>query len=175
VEGATATVAPPAAAGARFEPTGPEVDGARGLLARSARRRVAGGERVGVGERRRGGAERVGVRALVAGHRVLDAQRVLDVGGGGSEHPEAVVERAAIEHLDQHLPVVGVEEPQQARVVGAVWHQLRRAGVVLAVAPVDRHLEAVADQAQARIVGAQLGGRLRAFAGSLPASSSSRS
>ena len=68
---------------------------------------------------------------------------------GCGEHPEVAVDGAAVEHLDQHLPVVAIEEGEESGVVGAAVDQLARAAAAHAVVPVDLDGEALVLQAGA--------------------------
>ncbi len=70
------------------------------------------------------GAAGVAVGADLAGIGVGDPDLVFDVGGGGGEDPEILVEAAAVEHLDHHFPVVRAEEGENSR----LRRRRRRAG-----------------------------------------------
>ena len=48
-----------------------------------------------------------------------DVEVESDIGHGRHEDPAAAVVRATVEHLDQHLRVVAVEEPEQPRLAGS--------------------------------------------------------
>jgi len=83
----------------------------------------------------------------------------LDVGGAGGEDPDAAVDAAAVEHLDQHLQVRRGEEPEEAAVAG---HRQRAAAARAAeeVGPADLDGEAAAEQAEASRRGGARGRRL---------------
>ena len=113
----------------------------------SARRRPAGGKRVGVLDRLEGGLQGIAVGLDLAGRSVGDGDLHLDVGQSGREHPEAVEPRpAGVEHLQHDLDVGGIEEREVAG-VGRELHRLTEAGLALggteshvhAEAPVLRH------------------------------------
>ena len=70
--------------------------------------------------------------------------------GGAGEYPETIVEAAAIEHFDQHLPVLAVEKPEETRVVGAEGDDPGRAGGALKVLPLELDLEPIVVQAEGR-------------------------
>ena len=81
------------------------------------RRAVEAGDAVGGADRLGVGAERVRVGADLTGLAVGDRHLEGLVGQAGEEDPEAVVERAGVDHLDAHLEVGVVEEPEEGRLV----------------------------------------------------------
>ena len=82
-----------------------------------------------------------------AGQRVGDPEVEADVGGGREVDPVVVVVVAAVEDLEQHLPVVLVEEVEQTGVVGAARSHHAVAGCTVVVAPGHFDLEAAVVEA----------------------------
>ena len=93
-----------------------------------------------------------------AGVGVGHGRRDVDVGEPGREDPVVPVGRAAVEDLDDHLDVGGVEEPEVAGVGGEI-DAAPVAGRAVAGPPVRRHAEAAVVEAEGRLVGQALGCR----------------
>src|SRR5436305_1134284 len=84
--------------------------------------------------------DRAGLRV---GHLGVD----LDVGQAAGEDPEVLVQRAGVQHLQDHLDVGVVEEPEIAGVAGQ-RHRLAGAGLPGRSAPGDVDREATAAETE---------------------------
>lgn len=84
----------------------------------------------------------------------VDEEVELDVGGGGEEDPVVAVDGAAIEHLDKHLPVVAVKEPEHAGVGTAIGNGGAKSLQPLATRELDVNAELLAEgERLARVLG----------------------
>ena len=107
-----------------------------------------GREGIGVSNRRGGGSQRVEVVFHRTGQPVGHCQVVFDIGCSCREDPEAIVETATVEHLDEHFEIVGVEEKEQTRVVGLEQHGLAVTDHAAEITPRDFDPESALIEAQ---------------------------
>ena len=112
-----------------------------------------GREGVHVGVSRRKLTKKIGVAPELAGDEIVEVEGIGDIGGCRGQHPVAIVDRAGVEDLDQELPIVGSEEPQETRVAAMPLDHIGNSRFGCEVRPRCPHSEPAIVKAESGRVG----------------------